>query len=69
MPSYVKFFASHCNALQIKTGDRRSGMSLTQVARKHAISRASLCRLMKELGAAAPPSVHPEMFDSVAANI
>lgn len=28
--------------------DRRSGMSLTEVARKHKISRASVCRLMKE---------------------
>ncbi len=28
--------------------DRLSGMSLTQVARKHSISRASVCRLMKE---------------------
>src|SRR6516164_1328835 len=28
--------------------DRRSGMSLTQVAKKHSISRASVCRLMKE---------------------
>ena len=28
--------------------DRRSGMSLTLVARKHSISRASVCRLMKE---------------------
>lgn len=28
--------------------DRRSGMSLTQVAKKHEISRASVCRLMKE---------------------
>src|SRR5437870_5294090 len=28
--------------------DRRSGMSLTQVARKHSISRASVCRLVKE---------------------
>jgi len=28
--------------------DRRSGMSLTQVARKHGISRASVCRLMKD---------------------
>ena len=27
--------------------DRRSGMSLTQVAKKHGISRASVCRLMK----------------------
>ena len=29
--------------------DRRSGMSLTQVAKRHNISRASVCRLMKEL--------------------
>jgi DNA invertase Pin-like site-specific DNA recombinase len=28
--------------------DRRAGMSLTQVAKRHAISRASVCRLMKE---------------------
>jgi DNA invertase Pin-like site-specific DNA recombinase len=28
--------------------DRRSGMSLTQAAKKHCISRASVCRLMKE---------------------
>jgi DNA invertase Pin-like site-specific DNA recombinase len=28
--------------------DRKSGMSLTQVSRKHRISRASVCRLMKE---------------------
>jgi len=28
--------------------DRRSGMSLTLVARKHSISRESVCRLMKE---------------------
>jgi DNA invertase Pin-like site-specific DNA recombinase len=28
--------------------DRRSGLSLTQVAKRHAISRASVCRLMKE---------------------
>jgi DNA invertase Pin-like site-specific DNA recombinase len=27
--------------------DRRSGMSLTKVAKKHCISRASVCRLMK----------------------
>lgn len=30
--------------------DRRSGMSLTCVARNHRISRASVCRLMKETG-------------------
>src|SRR5437899_6815206 len=28
--------------------DRRSGMSLTQVANRHNISRASVCRLMKQ---------------------
>lgn len=28
--------------------DRRSGMSLTEVAKKHGISRASVCRLMKD---------------------
>ena len=31
--------------------DRRSGMSLTQVAKRHRISRASVCRLMREAGA------------------
>jgi DNA invertase Pin-like site-specific DNA recombinase len=31
--------------------DRRSGMSLTKVAGKHHISRASVCRLMREAGA------------------
>ena len=31
--------------------DRRSGMSLTQVAMKHRISRASVCRLMREASA------------------
>jgi DNA invertase Pin-like site-specific DNA recombinase len=29
--------------------DRRSGMSLSQVAKKHRVSRATVCRLMKEL--------------------
>jgi DNA invertase Pin-like site-specific DNA recombinase len=28
--------------------DRRSGLSLTVVAKRHSISRASVCRLMKE---------------------
>jgi DNA invertase Pin-like site-specific DNA recombinase len=28
--------------------DRRSGLSLTQIAKKHGISRASVCRLVKE---------------------
>jgi DNA invertase Pin-like site-specific DNA recombinase len=49
--------------------DRRSGLSLTQVARKHAVSRATVCRLMKEFGAGAPLSVQPEMPNGVAANI
>jgi DNA invertase Pin-like site-specific DNA recombinase len=31
--------------------DRRGGMSLTQVAKRHSISRASVCRLMKESNA------------------
>src|SRR5580693_7696146 len=31
--------------------DRRNGMSLTCVARKHRISRASVCRLVREAGA------------------
>jgi DNA invertase Pin-like site-specific DNA recombinase len=39
--------------------DRRS-MSLTQVARKHSISRASVCRLMKEASAALAPSAQSQ---------
>jgi DNA invertase Pin-like site-specific DNA recombinase len=38
--------------------DRRSGMSLTQVAKRHAISRASVCRLMKE----SSETSHPATF-------
>src|SRR6266568_6208039 len=34
--------------------DRRSGMSLTATARKHGISRASVCRLMKEANDTTP---------------
>lgn len=37
--------------------DRRSGMSLTQVAKKHKISRASVCRLMKEANENPVPGV------------
>ena len=40
--------------------DRRSGMSLTQVARKHGISRASVCRLMKETGSS-PDATAPAL--------
>lgn len=39
--------------------DRRSGMSLTQVAKKHGISRASVCRLMKEANESPAPGVSP----------
>jgi DNA invertase Pin-like site-specific DNA recombinase len=35
--------------------DRRSGLSLTIVAKKHGISRASVCRLMKETPATDSP--------------
>lgn len=50
--------------------DRRGGMSLTVVAKKHSISRASVCRLMKEFGRDdASPSVQPMTFRTVAASI
>jgi DNA invertase Pin-like site-specific DNA recombinase len=46
--------------------DRRSGMSLTQVARKHRVSRATVCRLMKETdaGQQGVNSQNPETTDS-----
>jgi DNA invertase Pin-like site-specific DNA recombinase len=46
--------------------DRRSGMSLTQVAKKHRISRASVCRLMKEIGYGPKGAVpqHPQAADT-----
>ena len=37
--------------------DRRSGMSLTQVAKRHDISRASVCRLMKEANGNCTPAI------------
>jgi len=37
--------------------DRCSGMSLTQVARKHSISRASVCRMVKEVNESSPAAV------------
>jgi DNA invertase Pin-like site-specific DNA recombinase len=43
--------------------DRRSGMSLTQVAKKHSISRASVCRLMKGANADSSPAVLPAEKD------
>jgi DNA invertase Pin-like site-specific DNA recombinase len=39
--------------------DRRSGMSLTQVAEKHGISRASVCRLMQESSTSPDAPVPP----------
>ena len=45
--------------------DRRSGMSLTQVAKKHAISRATVCRLMKQAGDSdQPQGMLQEAFES-----
>lgn len=40
--------------------DRRSGLSLTQVAKKHRISRASVCRLMKVASGTSHCPVSPE---------
>ena len=36
--------------------DRRSGLSLSVVAKRHAISRASVCRLMKEANNKSAPA-------------
>src|SRR5882724_8612220 len=44
--------------------DRCSGMSLTQVAKRHKISRASVCRLMKESGGG-PQGVIPQTVQTV----
>lgn len=44
--------------------DRRSGMSLTQVAKKHRISRASVCRLMKDAQASALQIAPPVVPDT-----
>src|ERR1700756_5769757 len=38
-------------------GDRRSGMSLTSVAKQYHVSRATVCRLVNESGALKKPSV------------
>jgi DNA invertase Pin-like site-specific DNA recombinase len=37
--------------------DRRAGMSLTQVAKKHRISRASVCRIVSESGRQEPVAI------------
>ncbi len=53
--------------------DRHSGMSLTQVAKKHRISRASVCRLVREAGASptqvitrVPQSAHAAELEAAA---
>jgi DNA invertase Pin-like site-specific DNA recombinase len=46
--------------------DRRTGMSLTLVARKHSISRASVCRLMKEANGNSHAEVLPAGAELVA---
>ena len=43
--------------------DRRSGISLTNVAKKHSISRASVCRLMKEANSNSSLVVAPSSED------
>jgi DNA invertase Pin-like site-specific DNA recombinase len=46
--------------------DRRAGMSLTKVAKKHGISRASVCRVMKVVGAGAHSNMQTETLDCIA---
>jgi DNA invertase Pin-like site-specific DNA recombinase len=51
--------------------DRRAGLSLSTVAKKHGISRASVCRLMKEFGradAAAVPACKPDVSHAAFGN-
>jgi DNA invertase Pin-like site-specific DNA recombinase len=47
--------------------DRQSRMSLTQVARKHGISRASVCRIVKDAGAGDAAALVGTGFDHVPA--
>jgi len=49
--------------------DRRTGMSLTLVARKHSISRASVCRIMKDVATPTPPDLQPKMSLGIAPNL
>ena len=46
--------------------DRRNGMSLTTVAKRHSISRASVCRLMKESNGSSHAAVLASGTDLVA---
>jgi DNA invertase Pin-like site-specific DNA recombinase len=45
---------------ELLVADRRSGMSLTKVAKKHKISRASVCRFMNELETVQKATTPPE---------
>jgi DNA invertase Pin-like site-specific DNA recombinase len=51
--------------------DRRSGMSLTKVAMKHRISRASVCRLVRDATAGARERIpqSPQLVDSCEAKL
>jgi hypothetical protein len=46
--------------------DRRSGMSLTEVAKKHRVSRVTVCRLVNEIGGEKKPSVPQVSFPETA---
>jgi DNA invertase Pin-like site-specific DNA recombinase len=56
------------NRAQVIT-DRRSGMSLTVVAKRHAISRASVCRLMKEASGNSPSAAAVISGDNLVAQV
>jgi len=56
------------NRSQVVT-DRRSGMSLTQVAKRHSISRASVCRLMKECKENSPSAAVVVSGDNLVAQV
>jgi DNA invertase Pin-like site-specific DNA recombinase len=49
--------------------DRRSGMSLTLVAKKHSISRASVCRLMREENGNSLPAANSDGWKYRAARL
>jgi DNA invertase Pin-like site-specific DNA recombinase len=49
--------------------DRRSGMSLTKVAMKYRVSRATVCRLVNESGALKKPSVPPLVPSTDSSNL
>jgi hypothetical protein len=56
-------FSRLVNLTRLLVIDRRSGMSLTTVAKRHNVSRASVCRLMKEANSTlvvVPPSAQTQ---------